>query len=83
MYPRVNPDALPAPGNLEMGHTIPYPPPLPPEEVLPVTVIQQRHGAGAAPDRNSREDLDPSALLVGATLITMLAFLLGSPRGRW
>jgi len=85
MYPRVNPDALPAPGNLEMGHTIPYPPPLPPEEVLPVTVIQQRHGAGAAPDRNSREDLDPSALLVGATLITMLAFLLGSsvPGGYW
>ncbi|CAD6202963.1 unnamed protein product [Miscanthus lutarioriparius] len=87
MYPRVNPDALPAPGSLEMGHAthaVAYPPPPPTAEVVPVPMIQQRHG-GRAPDRSSCEDHDPSTLLVGATLITMLAFLLGSsvPGGYW
>ncbi|XP_008653678.1 uncharacterized protein [Zea mays] len=88
MYPRVNSDALPALGSLEMGHAahaVAYPP-LPPVEVIPVTVIQQRHGERALdPDRSSCEDHDPSALVVAATLITTLAFLLGSsvPGGYW
>jgi hypothetical protein len=51
-----------------------------------VTVIQQRHSERAPdPDRSSCEDHDPRALVVAATLITMLAFLLGSsvPDGYW
>jgi hypothetical protein len=60
----VNSDALPAPGSLEMGHAahaVGYPP-LPPVEVILVTVIQQRHGGRAPdPDRSSCEDHDPHA----------------------
>ncbi|OEL14027.1 hypothetical protein BAE44_0024954 [Dichanthelium oligosanthes] len=87
MYPRVNPDTPPAtPGNQQMGHVPVAYPPLPPEHVLPVRHPQLGLGVGGgAPNRNTSEGHDPSALLVGATLITMLAFLLGTfiPGGYW
>jgi hypothetical protein len=66
-------------GSRETGHVAVHPPPPPPTAVargLPVS--QQQLGAGG-------HDLDPNALLVGATLITMLAYLLGTfiPGGYW
>ncbi|KAJ1297901.1 hypothetical protein BS78_01G413400 [Paspalum vaginatum] len=81
MYPRVNPGTPPAPGNdLERGHVVVA---YPPQHVLPVS--HQQLGGGGAPSRNRDEGHDPSALLVAATLITMLAFLLGTsvPGGYW
>lgn len=75
MYPRVNPGTPPAAGrDLETGHAVAYPPP---QHVLPVTSHQHLGGGG--------EGHDPSALLVAATLITLLAFLLGTsmPGGYW
>lgn len=91
MYPRVNSDAPapPSPGNLERGYVVAYPPP--PEMALPVGRLQQQQQlglGGGAPDRRNGfedQDLDPNALLVAATLITMLAFLLGTsiPGGYW
>ncbi|CAN6284875.1 unnamed protein product [Urochloa humidicola] len=79
----------PSNGDLEAGHVAVHPRPPPPPAAatlargLPVSPI---HLGGGAPIRNSRCDgHDPSALLVGATLITALAFLLGTfiPGGYW
>ncbi|RLN41872.1 uncharacterized protein C2845_PM01G09710 [Panicum miliaceum] len=83
--PPVFASAPPTPGNgnLETGHVAVYPPP-PPALARGLPVSHQQLGRGA-PGRDSCEGHDPSALLVGATLITMLAFLLGTfiPGGYW
>ena len=84
--PPVYASAPPTPGNgnLEASHVAVYPPPPPPALARGLPVSHQQLGGGA-PGRDSCEDHDPSALLVGATLITMLAFLLGTfiPGGYW
>ena len=84
--PPVYASAPPTPGNgsLEASHVALYPPPPPPALARGLPVSHQQLGGGA-PGRDSCEGHDPSALLVGATLITMLAFLLGTfiPGGYW
>ncbi|KAF8683565.1 hypothetical protein HU200_044483 [Digitaria exilis] len=79
--PPVYASAQPTPGNgnLETGHVAVYPPPPPPlARGLPVTVSQQQLVG-------EPEGHDPNALLVGTTVITMLAFMLGTfiPGGYW
>ncbi|RLN18343.1 uncharacterized protein C2845_PM02G31310 [Panicum miliaceum] len=74
----------PGNGNLETGHVAVYPPPPPPALARGLPVSHGQLGGGA-PGRDSCEGHDPSALLVGATLITMLAFLLDTfiPADAW
>ncbi|CAL4921831.1 unnamed protein product [Urochloa decumbens] len=94
-YPRspVYASGPPTPGNgdLETGHVAVHPRPPPPATAtlargLPVSPL---HLGGGAPIRNRNSSCegghDPSALLVGATLITALAFLIGTfiPGGYW
>jgi len=85
--PPVYASAPPTPGNgsLEASHVALYPPPPPPALARGLPVSHQQLGGGASGRDSCDEGHDPSALLVGAMLITMLAFLLGTfiPGGYW
>ncbi|CAN6313364.1 unnamed protein product [Urochloa humidicola] len=81
-------------GDLETGHVAVHPRPSPPPAAATLArglPVSPQHLGGGAPitirNRNSSCDdgHDPSALLVGATLITALAYVLGTfiPGGYW
>ncbi|RCV45570.1 hypothetical protein SETIT_9G465200v2 [Setaria italica] len=78
--PPLHTSAPPTPGNgnRETGHVAVHPPPPPPTALARGLPVSQQQLGG-------EHDLDPNALLVGATLITMLAYLLGTfiPGGYW
>jgi hypothetical protein len=84
-YPSMYASAPPTPGNMETGLvTSSYPP----AHGLPVHHQHQLGGGSPAADDRDRSGWagnDPSTLLVVATLITALAFLLGHtmPGGYW
>ncbi|PAN50554.1 hypothetical protein PAHAL_9G527300 [Panicum hallii] len=84
-YPPMCASAPPTPGNMEMAlvGVAAYPPG--PAQVLPVRPQQLGGGAPADGDRSGWAGNDPSTLLVVATLLTALAYLLGTsmPGGYW
>ncbi|PUZ41860.1 hypothetical protein GQ55_9G538000 [Panicum hallii var. hallii] len=84
-YPPMCASAPPTPGNMEMAlvGVAAYPPG--PAQDLPVRPQQLGGGAPADGDRSGWAGNDPSTLLVVATLLTALAYLLGTsmPGGYW
>ncbi|XP_034570982.1 uncharacterized protein [Setaria viridis] len=84
-YPFMYASAPPTPGNMETGLITAYPP----AHGLPVRAPAQQLGGGAPADDRDRSGgwaaNDPNTLLVVATLITALAYVLGlsMPGGYW
>ena len=84
-YPAMYPSAPPTPGNMETAlvGVAAYPPG--PAQGLPVRPQQLGGGAPTDGDRSGWAGNDPSTLLVVATLLVALAYLLGLslPGGYW
>ena len=84
-YPAMYPSAPPTPGNMETAlvGVAAYPPG--PAQGLPVRPQQLGGGAPTDGDRSGWAGNDPSTLLVVATLLVALAYLLGlsMPGGYW
>jgi hypothetical protein len=84
-YPAMYPNAPPTPGNMETAlvGVAAYPPG--PAQSLPVRPQQLGGGAPTDGDRSGWAGNDPSTLLVVATLLVALAYLLGlsMPGGYW